>query len=192
MVKATIQATTLDEDWRTPVKQYLLTQKLPPSMTEVIRLTSRALRYCLQGVELYRRSTIAPLLKCIPLEESEYVLNEIHIEARALVSRTTHERFYLNIILKDATYMVKKCDKCQKFTPVSCQPSTELKTIASSFLCSQYRMNILGPFPKTCEKRQFILVAIKYFNKWIEVEALIEITTCKVIFFLWTPNIDNQ
>lgn len=105
-------------------------------MIEAIGLTSRALRYCLQVVELYRQSTIASLLKCISLEVSEYILNEIHIEARALVSRTTRGSFYLPIILKDATYMVKKYDKCQKFTPVSCQPSTELKPIASSLLFS--------------------------------------------------------
>jgi hypothetical protein len=46
-------------------------------------------------------------------------------------------------------------------------------------------MNILGPFLKAFEKRQLILIAVKNFTKWVEVKALVEITTSKVIFLLW-------
>jgi hypothetical protein len=44
-------------------------------------------------------------------------------------------------------------------------------------------MDILGPFPKTTRKRQFVLVVVNYFTKWVEAEALADITTNKVISF---------
>jgi hypothetical protein len=44
--------------------------------------------------------------------------------------------------------------------------------------------DILVPFHKDCERKQFILVVVKYFTKWIKVEALEEITINKVISFL--------
>ena len=44
--------------------------------------------------------------------------------------------------------------------------------------------DILVPFLKACERKQFILVVVKYFTKWIKVEALEEITINKVISFL--------
>jgi hypothetical protein len=45
-------------------------------------------------------------------------------------------------------------------------------------------MDILGPFPKATRKRQFVLVAIDYFIKWVEDEALVNITANKMISFL--------
>jgi hypothetical protein len=46
-------------------------------------------------------------------------------------------------------------------------------------------MDILGPFPKETRRRQFVLVAVDYFTKWVEVEALADITANKMISFLW-------
>ena len=37
--------------------------------------------------------------------------------------------------------------------------------------------DILGPFPITLGQRKFMLVAIDYFTKWVEVEPLANITT---------------
>ena len=54
--------------------------------------------------------------------------------------------------------------------------------IAMNFLL--IRNDILVPFFKACERKQFILVVVKYFTKWIKVEALEEITINKVITFL--------
>jgi hypothetical protein len=46
-------------------------------------------------------------------------------------------------------------------------------------------MNVLGPFPKATGKVQFVLVAVDYFTKWVEAKILADITTNKVISFLW-------
>jgi DNA recombination-dependent growth factor C len=45
-------------------------------------------------------------------------------------------------------------------------------------------MDILGLFPKAFERRQVISIVVEYLKKWMEIEALTEITTSEVISFL--------
>ena len=41
-------------------------------------------------------------------------------------------------------------------------------------------MDILGPFPMASGQRNFLIVAIDYFTKWIEAKELAKITTKQV------------
>jgi len=43
-----------DEDWRAPIKEYLLTGSLPLDKMEVVKQTKRASRYYLIDRVLYR------------------------------------------------------------------------------------------------------------------------------------------
>lgn len=43
----------------------------------------------------------------------------------------------------------------------------------------------MGPFPPAKGNRKFIIVALDYFIRWVEVEALATTTTEKLISFLW-------
>jgi len=99
--------------------------------------------------------------------------------------RSQKQAFYWPTILQDSKDLVKKCDECQRFAPVSRQPSAEMTTIPSPWPLCQWGMDILGPFPKETRRRQFVLVVVDYFTKWVEVEALADITANKMISFLW-------
>ncbi|KAK3016395.1 hypothetical protein RJ639_007373 [Escallonia herrerae] len=46
-------------------------------------------------------------------------------------------------------------------------------------------MDILGPFRMATGQRRFVIVAIDYFTKWIEAEALATITASKCEEFFW-------
>lgn len=46
-------------------------------------------------------------------------------------------------------------------------------------------MDIVGPFPAGRAQKKFILVAVDYFMKWVEAEALTTITTRQVLNFFW-------
>jgi len=46
-------------------------------------------------------------------------------------------------------------------------------------------MDILGPFPKATGQQKFLLVAVDYFTKWVEAEALASITENEVQKFIW-------
>lgn len=64
-------------------------------------------------------------------------------------------------------------------------PVAPLTPLSMSWLFTQWGMNILGPFFQAIGRPKFLLVAIDYFIKWIEVELLAKITKAKVKDFLW-------
>ena len=43
----------------------------------------------------------------------------------------------------------------------------------------------MGPLPQGKRQMKFLLVAIDYFTKWVEAEALVTITGTKVQNFVW-------
>ena len=46
-------------------------------------------------------------------------------------------------------------------------------------------LDIVGPLPQGKRQVKFLLVAIDYFTKWVEVEALSTIMEAKVQNFVW-------
>ena len=55
-----------------------------------------------------------------------------------------------------------------------------LTTIASPWLFAQRGIDIVGPLPQGKGQVKFLLVAIDYFTKWVEVEALATITEVRI------------
>ncbi|XP_074342130.1 uncharacterized protein LOC141679559 [Apium graveolens] len=79
-------------------------------------------------------------------------------------------------MLADAKAYVKKYDRCKRHAPVVRQPTKRLTSISSPIPFAMWGMDIIGPFPVASGQRKFIVVAIDYFTKWIEVNALAKIT----------------
>ena len=46
-------------------------------------------------------------------------------------------------------------------------------------------VDILGPFPQARHQYKFLIVAVDYFTKWIEAEAVATITASRVKSFYW-------
>ena len=46
-------------------------------------------------------------------------------------------------------------------------------------------MDIVGPLPTATAQKKFLLVAIDYFSKWVEVEAYASIKDKDVTKFVW-------
>lgn len=80
---------------------------------------------------------------------------------------------------------VQKCRNCQLHGPLIHQPGEEMTVITSPCPFSQWGIDIVGPFPLAPGSRKFLIVAIDYFSKWVEVEALRTITDTEVMKFLW-------
>ena len=112
-----------------------------------------------------------------------------HPHGRSGVSREDHKaRLLLAFTLKrrlskDASEFVKKCDACQHFANIIHVPPNQQNPILSPWPFAQWGVDTLGPFPIAYGQRWFIVLAMDYFTKWIEAEALATITTQKVINF---------
>lgn len=58
---------------------------------------------------------------------------------------------------------------------------------ASNITCpfDKWGIDIVGPFPKGKNQKKFLIVAVEYFTKWVEAEAVAKIDENTVRKFLW-------
>ena len=132
-----------------------------------------------------------PYLKCVDEEEAKYILEEIHqgvcgdhTYPRSLVNKTVRTGYFWPTMQMDAVELVKKCDRCQRYDNVQRLPAERLTTISASWPFAQWGIDIVGPLPQDKDQVKFLLVAIDYFTKWVEVEALATITESKIQSFV--------
>ena len=85
----------------------------------------------------------------------------------------------------DAVELVKKCNKCQRFRNVQRLPAKRLTTITSPWPFAQWGIDITSPLPQGKGQVKFLLIAIDYFTKWVEAEALATITEARIRSFVW-------
>ena len=86
---------------------------------------------------------------------------------------------------KDATEYVWKCEQYQKHAPLIHQLACCLNPINSPWPFAQWGLDILGLFPRATGNQRFGLVAVDYFTKWVEAEALANIRDVDVKNFVW-------
>ena len=72
-----------------------------------------------------------------------------------------------------------------KTCPLIHQPAGHLNPISSPWPFAQWGLDILGPFPQAIGNQRFVLVAVDYFTKWAEAEALANIRDVDVKKFVW-------
>jgi hypothetical protein len=69
----------IDVDWRQPFIDYIREQKAPMDKNLAEQIILCAKSYVLVGDKLYRRGTSSGvLMKCVPREEGNGILEEIH------------------------------------------------------------------------------------------------------------------
>jgi len=57
--------------------------------------------------------------------------------------------------------------------------------IVSPLPFATWVMDILGPFPTATGERKYLFMAMDYFTKWVEAEAVASTTTVEVRKFIW-------
>ena len=92
---------------------------------------------------------------------------------------------------KDAADYVRKCEQCQRHTPLIHQLVGSLNPINKPWPFAQWGLDIIGPFPRAIGNRRFILVAVDYFTKWAEAEALANIRDVDTKKFVWRNIVTN-
>ena len=109
----------------TPIMAYPRDGRLPEERDEARKLRIRVAKYVFIDDVLYKRSFSQPYLRCLALDESNYVLREVHegacrnhSGARALVHKVILVGYYWLTIQADAKAYVKVCDQCQCFSNI--------------------------------------------------------------------------
>ena len=195
--QSSLQATEVNPvhteiSWMTPIISYLQGGILPDDRHEARRLKVRSSRFLmLQGI-LYKRSFSLPYLRCLAPDEAKYVMREIHegicgnhSEARALQNKIIRAGYYWPTMQADANRFVQHYNKCQRFANLLHSPPEILTPMTTPWLFAQWGLDIMGPFPIGRRQLKFLVVAIDYFTKWVEVEPLATITEKNIQNFVW-------
>ena len=85
----------------------------------------------------------------------------------------------------DAADYVKKCDPCKRMSPILKSLVQDLVSISSPRPFAQWGIDIVDPLPTASAQKKLLLVAIDYFNKWIEADAFSSIKDRDVTRFIW-------
>ncbi|XP_074560279.1 uncharacterized protein LOC141816393 [Curcuma longa] len=180
------------EDCQTPIISFLTQGTLPEDPGQARILRKRATRFTMIGDTLFKRAFSRPLLKCLTLEEANYVMQEIHHGCcgnhggeRALTRKVLLAGYFWPTMQADVQKLVRTCKSCQKHQVLTRQPAELLKTSSVSCPFDQWSMDIVGPFPMGPGQKKFLLVSVDYFSKWVEAEPLARITEKNVLKFLW-------
>ena len=80
---------------------------------------------------------------------------------------------------------VKKCDPCQRMSPILKSSVQDLISITSPWPFAQWGIDIVGPLPTASAQKKLLLVATDYFSKWIEANAFSSIKDRDVTRFIW-------
>ncbi|XP_074336456.1 uncharacterized protein LOC141673602 [Apium graveolens] len=157
------------KDWHRPILEYILQNKLPQDKGEARSISYKAKNYCVLEIKLYRRGLVEPLLRCLGPEETETLMVEFHtgicgdhLGCKNLALKIMRQGLFWPTMRGDFENFVRKCKSCQLYGSVSHQPSVEMIPVVNPCPFFQWGIDIVGPFPKSKNQAQYIVVAVDY------------------------------
>ena len=174
-----------------PIRIYIATGELPNDKDNAHKVLVQSARFSMIDGKLYKRSLGGPYLMCLTPEQGQYVLAELHEGicgnhpgGRTLAHRAHTQGYYWPTMKSDAADYVKRCDPCQRISPILKSPVQYLVSISSPWPFSQRGIDMVSPLPTAPAQKKLSLVAIDYFSKWIEVDAFSSIKDRDVTRFI--------
>ena len=175
-----------------PIRLYIAIGELPDDKSMTHKIQIQPARFSLVDGKLYKRSLGGPYLKCLTTEQGQYVLVELHegicgnhLGRRTLAHRAHTQGYYWPTMKSNAADYVRKCDPCQRMSPILRSLVQDLISISSPWSFAQWGIDIVGPFPTVPAQKKLLLVATDYFSKWIEADAFASIKDRDVTRFIW-------
>ena len=128
--------------WMDFIMQFLKEDTLPEEKVEADKVRRKTTRYWLsKNQKLYKRSFSGPYLLCVHPEMTESLLEELHegicgshTGGRSLAHRAITQGYWWPNMQREAQEYVRKCDRCQRFTPNINQPRGILNPLSSPWL----------------------------------------------------------
>ncbi|KAI5341775.1 hypothetical protein L3X38_009650 [Prunus dulcis] len=182
-----------EDTWMCSIYSYLTNDTLAEDKVKARKLRYRSVRYTVINDVLYKRGYTTPYLKCLTIEQGDYVLREIHngvcgdhFSSRSRAYKAFRQGYFWPTMHQEASSLVKRCDKCQRFGNIPHIPAEPLTPIVSPWPFRQWGLDLIGPMPQAKGQVKYAVVAVDYFTEWVEAEPLATITATKMEDFVWT------
>ncbi|XP_070022588.1 uncharacterized protein [Nicotiana sylvestris] len=180
--------------WFHDIKEYLSEREYPEHANHIQKRTLRILSnhsFHIEG-NLYRRTPDLGLLRCVDAKEAYKLLEDVyagtygpHMNGFVLAKKILRAGYFWMTIETDCIQYVRKYFQCQVHTDMIKVPPNELNATNSPWPFAAWGMDVIGPIePTTSNKHRFILVAIDYFTKWVEVTSYKAVTKKVVADFV--------
>ncbi|KAL2253185.1 UNVERIFIED_CONTAM: Gag-Pol polyprotein [Sesamum indicum] len=158
--------------WIEDITAYLKEGVLPADLGHAQRIKFKAPRFTLVGTQLYKRTIEGPLLKCLDDPQA----------------RKLWEPFWQIVGLEDSpagVFLANVDEGLQGIRTKIHTHAVPMTPVLVTCPFDQWGIDILGPFPPARAQKKFVIVAVEYFSKWVEAEAVSKITEREAINFIW-------
>jgi hypothetical protein len=146
----------------TPIKAYLTNGTLPESSLEADRLVLQSQQYKMEDGLLYKKSYLAPLLRCITPNEGAYISREIHMgicgthaRPHTIITSIMHLGYYWPTMYADVEKEILKCEAWQIHAPVQRSPKNNLILLTSPWPFYKWGIDIVRPFTEAPVWKKF-------------------------------------
>lgn len=105
--------------------------------------------------------------------------------SKELASKAMRNGYYWPTMIEDSINLVKNCTECQIHANKHHILMLEYHTFGTSILFVQWELTSWVPIPKHFQEKNYLVVAIDHFTRWIKVKALASITARKLKDFFF-------
>lgn len=172
--------------WFHDIKCYLQKQEYLAGASSGDKKTLRRLanNFFLNSDIVYKINHDMALLRYVDRHEADMLIKEIHegsfgthANGHTMAKKILRAGYYWLTMENDCFKYVNKCHKCQICADKIHVPPSPLNVFSATWSFFMWGIDVIGMIePKTANGHQFILVAIDYFTKWIEVTYYVNVT----------------
>ncbi|KAK2971844.1 hypothetical protein RJ640_027004 [Escallonia rubra] len=152
---------------------FISPQRLPEDIRHKTKIRRRAPRFIYYKDTLFRRFNEGLFLRCLEEDEVVQAMDEAHSgvcgahqSGPKLHFRIKMMGYYWPTMVKDCLDYAKRCQACQFHANFIHQPLEPLHPTVASWPFDPWRLDGVGPLPKSSGGHLYILVATDYFSKW--------------------------
>lgn len=171
------------------IATYLTTLQKPSDLTvkEFKKFKDEALRYRVQGKQLFRRnSKNVPSRRVVDSEEDrQRIIHQLHDEGghkgREGTYRRIADRYWWENLHQEVKNYVQTCEACQKRDPARIEEALHPTWV--SLLWSKIGLDVVHMPPS--EGKRYLVVARDDLSGWVEARALTSANSVSVAKFVW-------
>ena len=166
-------------DWCVPFLEYLIEGILLDDHEETYLLKRLVTRYFVEGGILFKKGFNGEPLRCLGTPEEQSVMQEVyagecgdHQGKMRLLQQLLNLGYFWPTMKQDAAECVKTCHTCQVHGNLIHTHPINLQNMMTPWSFHTWELDLIGLINPPSKGHIWILVATKYFTKWVEAISL--------------------